>query len=120
MNWSIFTSLTPTLFYFSVWELALTGSELSLLATLSPIVLGIPYLLSMFSSRAGRTTLYVLTLTGLAAYLLDSPVYRLAVVAFANFVMCIGLAVDWSVPLSSLGYQGIGMFDSLPSTCEPY
>lgn len=108
VNWSVFTALTTTLFYFSVWELALTGSELSLLATVSPIVLGIPGLRDVLSTRAGRATLHVLTISGLAAYLLDSPVYRLLVVAFASSTMSIGLAIDWTVPLPSIGYQGIG------------
>ena len=109
VNWSVFTALTTTLFYFSVWELALTGSELSLLATVSPIILGVPFLLDVFSTRTGRTVLHVLTLLGLAAYLTESPVYRLLVVAFASSTMAIGLAVDWSVPPATIGYQGMGM-----------
>ncbi|KAJ3556781.1 hypothetical protein NM688_g1829 [Phlebia brevispora] len=107
INWSVFTSLTPTLFYFSIWELALAGSELTLLATLSPIVLGIPFVLTIFSTRAGRTVLHVLSLTGLGAYVLTSPAHRLFAVTFANFALFIGWAIDWSVPMSSIGYQGI-------------
>ena len=113
INWSVFTSLTPSLFYFSIWELALAGSELSLLATLSPIVLGIPILLTVFSTRTGRTALHILMLTGLLAYLSSSPITRLFAVAFANFVLFIGLAVDWSMPMPSIGYQGISAFPLL-------
>ena len=93
-----------------MWQLAIAGSELSLLATLSPIVLGVPILRDIFSSRAGRTVLYGLTLVGLAAYLLESPLYRLFAVAFANFAMCIGWTIDWSVPISSMGYQSAGTY----------
>lgn len=105
--WSVFTSLAPTLFYFSVWELGITGSELSLLSTLSPILLAVPTVLDIASSRVGRTALHVLTLAGLLAYLLKSPVQRLLVVAFANSMLCLGLVVDWSATPSSVGYQAI-------------
>lgn len=107
-QWSVFTALTPTLFYFSVWELGIAGSELSLLSTLSPIVLGIPIVRDILSSRIGRTTLHVLTLAGLLAYLLKSPLYRLFAVAFANAVLCIGWTIDWSAPPVTIGYQSLG------------
>ncbi|EKM57828.1 uncharacterized protein PHACADRAFT_171045 [Phanerochaete carnosa HHB-10118-sp] len=110
INWSVFTSLTPTLFYFSVWELGLAGSELSLLSTLSPIVLGIPIICDIASSRVGRTIVYVLSLTGLLAYLLKSPVQRLLVVAFANALSCIGWTVDLSATPASVGYQSLAVF----------
>ena len=109
INWSVFTSLTPTLFYFSVWELGLTGSELSLLSTLSPIVLGISIIRDIASSRAGRTILHVLSLVGLFAYLLKSPFQRLIAVAFANVVLCIGWTVDLSAASASVDYQALGM-----------
>ncbi|KAI0784469.1 Frag1/DRAM/Sfk1 family-domain-containing protein [Abortiporus biennis] len=115
IQWSVFTSLTPTLFYFSVWELGLAGSELSLLSTLSPIVLNIsPVVVDLMCSRVGRTVLYGLTSIGLAAYALPTPLQRLLAVAFANMACCIGFAVDWSGPVKSVGYQatlvGLGLF----------
>ncbi|TFY58461.1 hypothetical protein EVJ58_g6408 [Rhodofomes roseus] len=85
--WSIYTSLTPTLFYFSVWELGIAGHELSLLSTLSPILLGIPPFAEW------------------CPYKLESPLHRLFVVAFATSVVNIGAAVDWTGPDAS--YQTI-------------
>ncbi|KAI0806029.1 Frag1/DRAM/Sfk1 family-domain-containing protein [Irpex lacteus] len=107
INWSVFTSLTPVLFYFSVWELSLSGSELALLSTLSPIVLAIPVVLDVASSRTGRTVLHLLTLVGLGAFVLKSPVERLFAVAFANSALCIGWVVDWSATPATLGYQSL-------------
>ncbi|GJE85586.1 Frag1/DRAM/Sfk1 family-domain-containing protein [Phanerochaete sordida] len=113
IKWSIWTSLTPTLFYFSVWELGITGSELSLLSTLSPIVLGIAVVRDIASSRPGRTVLHALSLSGLFAYLSKSPLQRLLIVAFANSVSCIGWTVDLSTTPASMGYQflvfGLGL-----------
>lgn len=103
----MFTSLTPTLFYFSVWELGIAGSELSLLSTLSPIILAIPGLFDIASSRNGRTVLHCLTLSGLLAYLLKSPLYRLLAVAFANAMLCIGLTTDWCAPTASMQYRAM-------------
>ncbi|KAI0346196.1 hypothetical protein BDW22DRAFT_1352223 [Trametopsis cervina] len=113
ISWSVFTSLPPVLFYFSVWELGIAGSEFSLLSTLSPILLSIPSFLDIASTRTGRTILHGLTLVGLGAYLLKSPMQRLLAVAFANSAMCIGWVIDWSAPPASLGYQstltGLGL-----------
>ncbi|KIP11062.1 hypothetical protein PHLGIDRAFT_21941 [Phlebiopsis gigantea 11061_1 CR5-6] len=107
LNWSIFTSLTITLFYFSVWELGVAGSEASLLSTLSPIFLGFSIFRDIASSRAGRTILHVLSLTSPLAYLLRSPLHRLLAVSFANIAMCIGWTVEWSATPAAIGYQAI-------------
>lgn len=108
INWSVFTSLTVTLFYFSVWELGIAGSELSLLSTLSPILLGIPIFRDIVSSTVGRTILHVLALASPLAYLSKSPLYRLFAVSFANVALCIGWAVDWSAPPAAIGSQSLG------------
>ena len=104
----MFTSLTPTLFYFSVWELGIAGSELSLLSTLSPILLGIPIVVDIASSRGGRAILHALALVGLFAYLLESPFHRLLAVSFANAIGCIGWTIDWVAPPVGMGYQAAG------------
>lgn len=114
LNWSIFTSLTITLFYFSVWELGVAGSEASLLSTLSPIFLGFSIFRDIASSRAGRTILHVLSLTSPLAYLLRSPLHRLLAVSFANIAMCIGWTVEWSATPAAIGYQAIGEY------CAPW
>ena len=108
LNWSVFTSLIPTLFYFSVWQLGVAGSELALVSTLSPILLGILHAMDLTSSRPGRTLLYALTMAGPLAYLLKSPAYRLFAVAFANVASCVGWVIDWTNPTGSRGYQSLG------------
>ncbi|KAG1850764.1 Frag1/DRAM/Sfk1 family-domain-containing protein [Suillus tomentosus] len=104
--WSIFTSLITTLFYFSVWQLALSGSELSLLVLLSPALLGIRPLRTCALMRSGQVTLRaVAILIGLGSYALKSPMQRLIVVDFANVVLLVGQTADWSARKG--GYQGL-------------
>jgi hypothetical protein len=106
--WSVLTSLVPTLFYFSVWELAIGGAEIALLSTLSPIFLGIPPFLSWIRTRNGQTTMHALSFLGLAAYALHSPVHRLLVVTFATGVFVIRQVVDWTGNGEhGVEYQGI-------------
>jgi hypothetical protein len=106
--WSIFTSLVPTLFYFSVWELGIAGHELALLTTLSPILLMSPTILSWARLRKGRVVLQALSFSGLAAYLLDKPIHRLLVVAFATFCAVLKQSVDWAAAnASEAGYQAL-------------
>jgi hypothetical protein len=94
-----------TLFYFSVWELAISGSELSLLVLLSPALLGITPLRTWALTRRGQVTLRaVAILTGLGSYALSSPLHRLFVVNFANVVILLAQTAVWSAKDE---YQGL-------------
>ncbi|KAJ4479963.1 Frag1/DRAM/Sfk1 family-domain-containing protein [Lentinula aciculospora] len=93
--WSVFTSLIPTLFYFSVWELAIAGSELALFSTLSPIWLSIPLVLNWARTRGGQSAMHLLSFIGVAAYILKSPLHRLFLVAFATSAAMIPRVVTW-------------------------
>ena len=104
--WSVFTSLAPTFFYFSVWKLAIAGPEASLLCTLSPILLGIPSVHLFLTSRRGRIISHLISLVGLAAYRFRDPLHRMWLVNIANIFVCALAVVDWSGPDSF--YRGIG------------
>ena len=104
--WSVFTSLTPTFFYFSIWKLALAGPEASLLCTLSPILLAFPSVHRFLISKRGRIASHLLSLVGLVAYRFDDPLHRLWLVNFANIFACALAAVEWSS--SDSFYRGIG------------
>ena len=108
--WSVFTALTPTLFYFSIWELGFSGHESALLSTLATCFLGIPPFKQWAHTREGRTILRGLSLVGLLAYLSPSPVTRLFMVTFANSAASIGAAVDWfGGDENDAVYQAFGM-----------
>ncbi|KAJ6513352.1 Frag1/DRAM/Sfk1 family-domain-containing protein [Mycena sanguinolenta] len=103
--WSIFTSLIPTLFYFSVWQLGIAGHELALLATLSPIFLSVTPLLSWAKTRDGATTLNTLSLLGLVAFPLNNPVHRLGLVFLASATVVLKQVTNWAAP--DVEYQSI-------------
>ncbi|KAG6336366.1 hypothetical protein ID866_2723 [Astraeus odoratus] len=103
--WSIVTSLLTTLFYFSVWELGLSGAEAAAFMYLSPALLGISPLRRWAISRWGRVTLRIFSLAGLAAYKLDSPLTRLYAVAGANLSVLVSQASDWMTCHDA--YQGL-------------
>src|SRR5260221_5946430 len=49
--WSLFTALIPSLFYFSVWQLSIAGSELALFSVVSPALLSLAIPSSSSTSR---------------------------------------------------------------------
>lgn len=106
--WTIFTSLIPTLFYFSIWELGIAGTEAALFSTLSPALLSNPTFLWMAKTKAGQTTLHFFSFAGLAAYAWERPIHRLLIVAPATSLAVVRQVVAWSG--EDVRYQSIGKF----------
>ena len=79
-----------------MWELGLAGAELALLSLLSPVFLGFLPGIDVLKTPLWSVTLDALSLFGLFAYKLSSPLNRLFAVAFANSVICIQFAVNFS------------------------
>ncbi|KZT07834.1 uncharacterized protein LAESUDRAFT_736133 [Laetiporus sulphureus 93-53] len=107
--WLIFTSLMLTFFYFSIWELAIMGHELSLLSVLSPMLLGMRPFQRWCHTHVGHTTLHVLSLMGLGTYKLESSLHRLFAVVFATMVVNVGAAVNWT----DMTDEGVGYHSML-------
>ena len=106
--WSIVTSLLTTLFYFSVWELGLSGAEAALFTYLTPALLGITPIRNWAVTKWGRVTLRVLSLIGLAAYKINDPLERLWAVIGANIAVLLSQVVDWTA--GNGAYQGLRAF----------
>lgn len=106
--WSIVTSLLTTLFYFSVWELGLSGAEAALFIYLTPTLLGIAPIRNWAATRWGRVTLRLLSLIGLVAYKIDGPLERLWAVIVANVAVLLSQVADWTTCDTS--YQGFRAF----------
>jgi hypothetical protein len=110
ISWSTFTSLVPTLFYFSVWELGIAGHELFVLSVLSPMFLGFSSLRKWASSRSGLTILMTVEVLGLSAFLLEGPGQRLGAVAVTVAFGVLARASIWaghSAVDGDGGYQGV-------------
>ncbi|CAE6426794.1 unnamed protein product [Rhizoctonia solani] len=95
-SWSVYTSLAITLFYFNIWELGVTGSELAVISTLTPIWLGIRSFRESVASHTGQVVTRACVILGMAAYAIDEPLGRLFIVAFANMALGIDWAITWS------------------------
>ncbi|KIY44119.1 hypothetical protein FISHEDRAFT_51837 [Fistulina hepatica ATCC 64428] len=94
--WSVFTALIPTLFYFSIWELAIAGHEVALFCVLSPWFLSIPPLRSWALSHGGQTVLHLASIGGLTAYSFALPLHRLFVAAPAAVCAMLRMAAQWT------------------------
>ncbi|QRW17750.1 Frag1 domain-containing protein [Rhizoctonia solani] len=95
-SWSVYTSLAITLFYFNIWELGVTGSELAVISTLTPFWLGIRSFRKSMASHTGQVVTRACVILGMAAYATDEPLGRLFIVAFANMALGIDWAITWS------------------------
>ncbi|KAJ1307349.1 hypothetical protein OPQ81_001454 [Rhizoctonia solani] len=95
-SWSVYTSLAITLFYFNIWELGVTGSELAVISTLTPFWLGIKSFKEVAASHTGQTVTRACVILGMGAYAIDEPLGRLFIVAFANMALGIDWAITWS------------------------
>jgi hypothetical protein len=107
ISWSTFTSLVPTLFYFSVWELGLAGHELALFSNLSPILLGVPIVKKWVWTRKGLLMCRVAEVAGLGAFALTGPGLRLGAVVVAVVFGGLGRVGVWADGEDGAGYQGI-------------
>lgn len=75
----MFTSLGFQLFYWSVWKLALAGSELALLANLSAFTLASRQTRGYVGSREGLFMNRLITIAaGMGVFFIPSPLARLA------------------------------------------
>ncbi|KAH9972711.1 Frag1/DRAM/Sfk1 family-domain-containing protein [Lactifluus volemus] len=106
-SWTLITALPVTLFYFSVWELALAGPEFSSLATLAPFFLGFSPVLSFATSHGGRTALAAAAgAIGLGLWWAESMWVRLGAVMFGVFCTGIRWAAEWQADVES-GYHAV-------------
>ncbi|KAL3426244.1 Frag1/DRAM/Sfk1 family protein [Phlyctema vagabunda] len=99
--WSMLTSLGLVVWYFPLWHMGISGYEIMVMSTVSPALLGIPSLRSLIVKNL-RTT-HMMALTGLLAYLVTDPVYRLFTVGFAIWMSCLSWAATW---YSATGHPG--------------
>ena len=71
-------------------------------------MLSLPPVLTWACTWRGRNTLHFLSLSGLAAFALRSPLARLFIVAFANVCVVLRQVIDWTgIDGNGVGYHGI-------------
>ncbi|KAM3489789.1 hypothetical protein MY3957_006907 [Beauveria namnaoensis] len=93
--WSMLTSLGLLVWYFPLWHMGISGYEAFVMSTISPFLLCIGPLRSLVFNNL--RIVHLLSLSGVGAYLVLDPVYRLSTVGFAVAMSCLG----WVGTLSS-------------------
>ena len=85
--WSILTSLGLLVWYFPLWHMGISGYEVMVMSTVSPLLLGIPFVRSLVISNI--RWVHMSSLVGLLAWLVRDPAYRLFTVGFAVWMGCL-------------------------------
>ena len=78
---------------FPLWHMGISGYEAAFAATLSPLLLGIGSVRSLVVSNI--RVVHLLSMTGLLAYLVTTPEYRLFLVAFGVSSSCLAWSATW-------------------------
>ncbi|WRT70118.1 uncharacterized protein IL334_007112 [Kwoniella shivajii] len=95
--WTVFTSLGFQLFYWSIWKLALAGSELALLANLSGFLLSNKTAYRYITSRSGLLHhRAVAVICGMGCYLFPWPAVRLVGVSVGTWTGWLALFGSWA------------------------
>ncbi|KAH7028872.1 Frag1/DRAM/Sfk1 family-domain-containing protein [Microdochium trichocladiopsis] len=88
--WSMLTSLGLVIWYFPLWHMGISGYEALVMSTISPFFLGIKSIRSFVIHNL--RIVHFLSLAGLAAWPIETPVLRLFTVGFGVFMSCLGWA----------------------------
>ena len=78
---------------FPLWHMGLSGHEVIVMASVSPLLLAVPPLRSLVIQNL--RVVHMLSLSGLAAYLIRSPEYRLFAVGFGVGMSCLAWAATF-------------------------
>ncbi|PGG96308.1 hypothetical protein AJ79_09642 [Helicocarpus griseus UAMH5409] len=91
--WSILTSLGVLVWYFPLWHMGISGYEVLVMVSVSPFLLSIPCVRT-FALRNVRI-IHLLSLSGLLAYLIQRPEYRLFTIGFSVSMSCLAWPTTW-------------------------
>ncbi|KAI9822117.1 MAG: hypothetical protein M1832_003119 [Thelocarpon impressellum] len=91
--WSILTSLGASIWFFPLWHMGLSGHEVVVMASVSPLLLGVPAIRSLVIRNL--PVVHLLSLSGLLAYLVKAPENRLFTVGFSTFMACLAWSASF-------------------------
>lgn len=86
--WTVLTSLGVCVWYFPLWHMGLSGYEVVVMSTVSPLLLAIPSVRSL-AIRYNRYLHYSAVVPGLLAWRVVGQEYRLFMVSFAVWQSCL-------------------------------
>ncbi|KAI1646873.1 Frag1/DRAM/Sfk1 family-domain-containing protein [Daldinia loculata] len=88
--WSMLTSLGVVIWYFPLWHMGISGYEALVMSTISPLLLGIKPVRSLITQNLRAC--HLLSLTGILAWQVKDPAYRLFTVGFGVAMSCLAWA----------------------------
>ncbi|KAI9680733.1 MAG: hypothetical protein M1817_004173 [Caeruleum heppii] len=91
--WSLLTSLGVTVWYFPLWHMGISGYEVVVMTTATPLLLGVRQYRSFVIRH--RQRFHLLSLLGLIAYVIRMPEIRLFLVGFAVAMTCLAWTATW-------------------------
>ena len=91
--WSMLTSLGVCVWYFPLWHMGISGYEALVMTTISPFLLVVPQIRNLVVQNL--RAVHLLSLSGLVAYLIADPVYRLFAVGAAVSLSCLAWSASW-------------------------
>jgi hypothetical protein len=91
--WSILSSLGVVIWYFPLWHMGLSGHEVIVMSSISPLLLGIPSMRRMVIQNV--RWVHLSSLVGLLAWLVTDPTNRLFTVGFAVSMSCMAWSATW-------------------------
>ncbi|KIV96631.1 hypothetical protein PV10_00470 [Exophiala mesophila] len=91
--WSILTSLGVLVWYFPLWHMGISGYEVMIMTTLSPILLAVPFLRSAIIQNI--RWVHLSSLAGLLAWNVKNQANRLFTVGFAVGAGCLTWSALW-------------------------
>lgn len=90
--WSMLTSLGIVIWYFPLWHMGISGYEVLVMSTISPLLLGIKPVRSFVVNN--QRVCHLLSLSGLLAWLVVDPANRLFTVGFGVWMSCLSWAAS--------------------------
>ncbi|KAJ1892750.1 Protein cwh43 [Kickxella alabastrina] len=91
--WTVLTSLGMCIWYFPLWHMGISGYEAALFSDMAPAILGLGCIHGLL--RRHRWVAALLGLSGIFAYALSSPAWRLLAVAVGTA----GVTLWWAAAL---------------------
>lgn len=93
MFWSIFTSLFLCIWYFPLWFMGISGYELVIISSFSPVAL-MSQRVKDFAYNAPNKVRLLSIIFGIGAFMVPDPTIRLFFVSFGNAFAFISLSTD--------------------------
>ncbi|KAI4174803.1 MAG: hypothetical protein LQ343_002041, partial [Gyalolechia ehrenbergii] len=91
--WSMLTSLGLSIWYFPLWHMGLSGYEVIVMCTVTPFLLMNSSMRSLILQNL--RLVHFLSLSGLLAFLVQTPEYRLFSVGFGVSMSCLAWSATW-------------------------